>query len=343
MNILSIETSCDETAIALVEFSKKNNRSHIQIIAEKIASQIKVHEEFGGVYPALAAREHLKNIDRLFPLTKINQNSINSTDLIAVTRGPGLIPCLVVGSSFAKALAYKHSKPLTGANHLEGHLFSGLLKDGLEYQLDNIEFPALGLIVSGGHTELILVESYKKYSLLGETLDDAAGEAFDKVARLLGLAYPGGPIIEKLASEGDPDAFSFPRPMIGSKDHNFSFSGLKTAVLYKTKSIGKINKGTRANIAASFQKAVIDTLSAKLTFAIEEFSPKTLLFGGGVLANQSLRTSLTGLGKKLNIKTLFPPKKYCGDNAVIIALAAYLSNKQSSWKEVDADANLNLS
>jgi len=353
MTILGIETSCDETAIALVKFSKKGTTSQIEIITEKIASQIKIHEEFGGVFPALAAREHLKNIDRLFSLTKISNKIINNIGLISVTNGPGLIPCLVIGSSFAKALSYKHKKPIIGTNHLEGHLFSGLLKETKKHDLKNIEFPAIGLIVSGGHTELVLVESFKKYTLLGETLDDAAGEAFDKVARLLGLGYPGGPLIEKLAPRGDSQAFSFPRPMIGSKNHNFSFSGLKTAVLYAVrdykKKVGIINDDQKLpeklikDIAASFQEAVIETLISKLKFAIQEFSPKTLLFGGGVLANQALSKRLLALGISLDIKTLIPPKKYCGDNAVMIALAAYLSNKKSSWQKVEADANLNLS
>ncbi|MFA6437007.1 MAG: tRNA (adenosine(37)-N6)-threonylcarbamoyltransferase complex transferase subunit TsaD [Candidatus Paceibacterota bacterium] len=353
MNILGIETSCDETAIALVEFNKQGTRGSlkINILADKVASQIKTHEPFGGVVPGLAAREHIKNLPILFKETKRDIEKImKMVDLIAITHGPGLMPCLLVGVAFAKALAYKYQKPIIGTNHLDGHLYSGLLSLDQKIDVKLPLFPAIGLIVSGGHTELILINKIGSYKLLGETLDDAAGEAFDKVARLLGLGYPGGPIIEKIAKDGNPRTFDFPRPMINSGNYNFSFAGLKTAVLYKVREIQKNNKGqkkiddiTIKNLAASFQQSVIDTLIAKLKSAIIEFNPKSIFLGGGVLANQALRDAIG----KINLEqTIYlPQKRYCGDNASIIALAAYfnseiISKSKNNWKYLEVNPNL---
>jgi len=385
MNILGIETSCDETAIALVEFNKqgitlrqssgqegtkrireikgKEEFLKINILSDKVASQIKIHEPFGGVVPGLAAREHIKNLPILLDGVKGDtidkkdkrgkwdiEDLMKIVDLITVTHGPGLMPCLLVGVAFAKALAYKYKKPIIGTNHLDGHLYSGLLSLDQETDIELPMFPAIGLIVSGGHTELILVNKIGNYKLLGETLDDAAGEAFDKIARLLGLGYPGGPIIEKFAKDGNPQSFNFPRPMINSGNYNFSFAGLKTAVLYKVREIQKNNKDKEKiddvavkNLAASFQQSVIDTLIAKLKSAIIEFNPKSIFLGGGVLANQALRDAIG----KINLEqTIYlPQKKYCGDNASIIALAAYLnseiiSKSKNNWKYLEVNPNL---
>ena len=363
MNILAIETSCDETAIALVEFYQKKQKDslEIKILADKIASQIEIHAPYGGVVPRLAAREHIKNLSQIFKeILKNSKNSKERTsdfmkkiDLIAVTSGPGLMPCLLTGTSFAKALAYKYKIKITGINHLEAHLFSSLLSQSPSINLQRLKFPALGLIVSGGHTELILVKAIGEYELIGETLDDAAGEAFDKVARLLGLGYPGGPAIEKVAKNGNEDKFKLPRPMIGSPDYNFSFSGLKTAVLYKIKDyqgkskIVKENQKSlnriKADMAASFQKAVVETLIKKTGKAIKEFNIKTLLVGGGVLANNQLREELKILSERVKTNLILPNKRYCGDNAAMIALAAYLNycqDKDYSWQELKVNSNL---
>jgi len=362
MNILAIETSCDETAIALVKFCQEKQKDFlkVKILADEIASQIEIHAPYGGVVPGLAAREHVKNLSRIFQeILKKNKKKtedfMKEIDLIAVTSGPGLMPCLLTGTSFAKALAYKHKKPLIGANHLEGHLFSSLLGQGSVVNIQKLNFPALGLIVSGGHTELILVKAIAQYKLIGETLDDAAGEAFDKVARLLGLGYPGGPAIEKTAKNGNEDKFKLPRPMISSPDYNFSFSGLKTAVLYKIKDYqtegGTIKKQRKllnkikVDMAASFQKAVIETLIKKTEKAIKELHTKTLLVGGGVTANNQLRTELKILSERTETGLVLPDKRYCGDNAVMIALAAYLNycqDKNYFWQELEVNSNLRL-
>src|SRR3989344_6594383 len=262
MKILGIETSCDETAVAVLEI--KNDK--IKVLSNTISSQVKLHAEYGGVVPNLAAREHVKNIGRIFKFA-LKEAKIKDfkkeIDLIAVTRGPGLGPALLIGISFAKAIAWKYQKPLAGVNHLEGHIYSNWLNPNFKPKA--LTFPILHLIVSGGHTELVLMEDYNKYKLIGETLDDAIGEAFDKVARLLGLGYPGGPIISKLAEHGNQNRYPLPSPMIHSKDFNFSYSGLKTAVLYLIRDLKlkKLNPQTRADIAASFQKAAIDVLIKK--------------------------------------------------------------------------------
>ena len=386
MLILGIETSCDETALALVNVRERSKRvkngwnksatkklPQIEVLAEEIASQTKIHAPFKGVVPMLAAREHEKNLTVLFERIKEKLketerklgNIMNKVDLITVTRGPGLMPALLVGAAFAKALAYKYSKPLLGVNHLEGHLYAGFLSPRLTvYDLASI-FPAIALIVSGGHTELVLIEGIGRFQVLGETLDDAAGEAFDKVARLLGLGYPGGLALEKVAQNGNHQAFSFPRPMSKADDYNFSFSGLKTAVLYKLREIkdGRDrrdkggNKGDKGadfglqgqnlnfDIAASFQEAIIDSLIIKTKKALENYSVKTLLTGGGVLANQKLRQTLENLCSEEQVSLLIPPLKYCGDNATMIALAGYFNfgpRAQSNWQFLKVDPNLNL-
>ena len=362
MIILAIETSCDETAVAIVEFKK----GKIKVLANVISSQVKAHSKFGGVVPALAARMHLKNmvpvLKRAFKRANINKNKI---DHIAVTKGPGLIPALMIGVSAAKALSYSLDKPLVGVNHLEGHIYANWLRPVGEklsnYKPWEPEFPVLCLIVSGGHTQLILMKKDLNYKIIGETLDDAAGEAFDKVAKLLNLGYPGGPLIEKIAKKGDKNRFNFTRPMINSKDYNSSFSGLKTAVLYEVRSKhthspfqeGNNNK-YKQDIAASFQQAVIDVLISKTIRAAKKYKVKNIILGGGVSANKELQKQFrkkippTSFAKGGVIFPKFhvPDSNLSTDNALMIAIAAYKhiqENKRiGNWKNVKADANLRL-
>jgi len=406
MNILAIETSCDETAVALVR-AKKNS---FEIIEDLVSSQIKVHQPFGGVVPNLAAREHLKNLPLMLKkIIKKNKITPKNIDLIAVTQGPGLIPALLIGTNCAKALAYAWKKPLVGAHHIAGHIYANFISScHCEKQNDEaipqktgsprflrslamtkIKFPILALVVSGGHTQLILMKKHMDFKIVGETLDDAAGEAFDKVARILNLGYPGGPIVSKIADEFRHSAkarllnqsttfpfferssqnssksdFSLPRPMINSDNLNFSFSGLKTAVLYIVRDNPKIlkNKKLKSELCAEFQQAVIDVLVAKTLKAARKYKPKTILLGGGVSANTELRRQL-GEAIKKNLKnTLYsiPDTRYSLDNAAMIAVAGYFSvfarsgvagqyklakNKkkfENNWKNLEADANLSL-
>lgn len=436
MIILSIETSCDETAAAIVKFS----RDKAEVLANVVSSQIKTHGKFGGVVPSLASRMHLKNmvpvLKRVFreagqktdylktgvhSLERKNfENKTNSyrlkpelqksIDYIAVTNGPGLIPALMVGTQAAKALAYALDKPLIPIHHIEGHIYANWLRpknDIYGYNLWTPEFPLLCLIVSGGHTQLVLMKKDLDYEIIGETLDDAAGEAFDKVAKLLGLGYPGGPAIEKMARHGDKNKFKFPRPMINSNDYNFSFSGLKTAVLYKwnvecgmwnmegkrekaklqdsnadfnsakfqkppnppyqggcltskfqtcpREASGIPNSKYKQDIAASFQQAVIDVLISKTIRAAKEYKVKNIILGGGVSANKELQKQFRkkippapfAKGGVMLSKFQIPNSNLSTDNALMIAIAGYyhiLNNKNiSSWKNVEADANLVLS
>jgi len=333
MIILGIETSCDDTSVALVSGSEKKCR----ILSSVISSQTKVHAPYGGVVPNLAARAHLKNIGPVFNQA-LKQAGWPNFDLIAVTVGPGLIPSLLVGVNFAKALAYANKKPLVGVNHLEGHLYANWLKH------PEIKLPALGLIVSGGHTQLILMTGRGQYRLLGETRDDAAGEAFDKVAKLLGLGYPGGPIISTKAELGDKTAFKLPRPMLAA-GLDFSFSGLKTAVLYQVKKEKKLSQNYINNMAASFQQAVIDVLVAKAAQAAKKYGVKAVIISGGVAANQELRKQLKEKMEKLGIDFYAPELEFCTDNAAMIAAAACFGNKKAQsndWAKTEADANLRL-
>ncbi len=351
MRILAIETSCDETALAVLEANGDLKNPHFSIHVNQVASQIKLHAKFGGVVPSLAKREHLKNLPILFnkifkSKNKKNKIDIKSIDLIAVTVGPGLEPALWTGIIFAKEIHKKYfnnSIPLIGTSHLEGHLFSFLLS---QPEKINKIFPAIGLIVSGGHTNLILLESLKKYKKLGETLDDAIGESFDKVARLLNLPYPGGPELEKLALKGNPRAINFPSPMIGQKNYNFSYSGLKTSVLYYLKKLGssandfsltknqkqilkKIESqgNLKADIAASFQYAALNVVANKSVKAIKEFGANSIIIGGGVSANQALRKTIKEkiIKEKANAELIVPPFSYCLDNGAMIAVAGYIS------------------
>lgn len=342
MIILGIETSCDETAISLLDF-QKNNR--VKLLASAVSSQIKIHQKYGGVVPEVAARQHLVNILPTIDLA-LAKAKVEPTDIsaIAVAAGPGLITSLMVGVETAKVLAYAWQKPVIGLNHIEGHIYANLLVNG---KLAKIKFPALCLVVSGGHTELIYMKTHGDYKLIGRTLDDAAGEAFDKVAKLLNVGYPGGPMIEKLAKKGNPEAFDFPRPMINYKNFDFSFSGLKTSVLYLVKKMPQaISDEQRADLCASFQQAVVDVLTEKTVRAAKELKVKTVMLAGGVAANQKLRQTLEAKIKKLGKITFLKPNiALCTDNAVMIALAGYfhaLKKDFTPWQKLKADPNWEL-
>lgn len=367
MKILSIETSCDETALALIEANGGLKNPRFKILKNLVASQIKIHQPFGGVVPNLAKREHIKNLPILFNslLKKFTSSRVhelknqpaklvnslinnNFFDLIAVTVGPGLEPCLWAGIGFAKDLAKKWNKPLIGVNHLEGHLYSFLLTEKLKNQKLNNSFPAIALIVSGGHTILLLMKDLTHYKKLGETRDDAAGEAFDKVARLLNLPYPGGPELEKLAKYGSSTSIDFPRPMLDQKNYDFSFSGLKTAVLYYLRDQ---NPKTilKANVAASFQQAAIDVLTAKTFRAAREFKAQSILLSGGVANNKALRQTFRKLvqkktclpaGRKLNF--FAPSLEFTTDNASMTAVAAYFGHLKKKKRRLIAQGDLNL-
>lgn len=393
MHILSIETSCDETAVALVKAEKDKFR----VIDNFVSLQIKTHAPFGGVVPNLAAREHLKNLPILLEkiITK-NKISSKNIDLIAVTQGPGLIPALLIGTNSAKALAYAWQKPLVGVHHIAGHIYANFIggchcekHSDKSIPLNTASprylrplattsklFPLLALIVSGGHTQLILMKKHMDFRIVGETLDDAAGEVFDKTARILNLGYPGGPAISvcaekhkilnqksqinpKLKIQKIPDykeltVCSLPRPMINSDNLNFSFSGLKTAVLYLIKNNPEIlkNKKMTAALCAEFQQAVIDVLISKTLRAAKKYKPKTVLLGGGVSANKELRTQLgKAIEKNIpNAKYQIPDVKYSLDNAAMIAVAGYFQYKltksklkfANNWKALEADANLKI-
>lgn len=338
MKILAIETSCDDTSIALVE-AKGNpllkNRSdswRIKILKNFVSSQIKVHAPFGGVVPTLAKREHIKNLPILW---KRVAKQGKKADLLAVTVGPGLEPALWAGIEFAKNLAKELNKPLIGVNHLEGHLYSNWLMSGKKIP----KFPAIILLVSGGHTILLKMESFTKWKKLGETRDDAAGEAFDKVARLLNLPYPGGPQIEKIAKKGNFKSVAFPRPMLRDKNYEFSFSGLKTSVLYYLRDNPKANK---TDIAASFQQAVLDVLIGKTIRAAKEFNAKSVLLCGGVAANKTLRNAFKKESEKIGVEFFAPQFKFNTDNAAMIAAAAYIQKLKKKKYRLTAQGNLNL-
>jgi N6-L-threonylcarbamoyladenine synthase len=375
MIILGIETSCDETAASILEVKKEK----IKVLSNVVSSQIKLHAAWGGVVPNLAAREHLKNI---FPVihSALQEARIKpeALDLIGVTSGPGLIPALLIGVNAAKTLAYIWEKPLMGIHHIEGHIYANFI--GVKSKAESlkskvakkIKFPALCLVVSGGHTQLVLMKKHLYYKIIGETQDDAAGEAFDKVARILGLGYPGGPIISQLAAcNSQPKikkSFKFPalpagrqvssfkinlpRPMIDSPNFNFSFSGLKTAVLYETKKHPELMKKPDyiAALCQEFQNAATEVLIAKTIRAAQKYHPRSILLAGGVSANLELRKKLGAAIRKELKKTAYyiPEIKYALDNSAMIAAASFfrwkLSKKKTyPWQTVEANANLKLS
>jgi len=350
MIILGIETSCDDTGIAIIKVSGKK-RPIFKILSNVVSSQIKVHQKYGGIVPNLAAREHLRNIEPCLKTTfKQVKTKPKDIDLIAVTIGPGLIPSLLIGVHFAKTLAYKWQKPIVGVNHIEAHILAILLKN------KKIKFPAIALVVSGGHTQLILIRKIGDYKILGETRDDAAGECFDKVAKLLGLGYPGGPEISKQAEECKKSNIDLPRPMINHKNYDFSFSGLKTAVLYIVRDMAHQarpqspsatalagaatkNKNFIRNLCGETQQAIIDVLMEKTLRAAKEYKAKTIILSGGVAANEELRNQLNVKCKLLNVNFLVPTKNLCTDNGAMIAVAGYFNK---STKNVKANANLRI-
>ncbi|PIR86639.1 MAG: tRNA (adenosine(37)-N6)-threonylcarbamoyltransferase complex transferase subunit TsaD [Candidatus Harrisonbacteria bacterium CG10_big_fil_rev_8_21_14_0_10_49_15] len=372
MRILAIETSCDETALSVVDASGGLENSRFEVLENLIISQIDVHRPWGGVVPNLAKREHQKNLPKLF--TKLKERiNLTSIDLVAVTSGPGLAPALWQGIEFAKKIGEEYNKPVVGANHLEGHLYSVLLPrkqdtastkiqtpnpkesiSGMEFGAWNLEFPAVALLVSGGHTILALFKSLTEYEKLGETRDDAVGEVFDKVARMLELPYPGGPEIERVAKDGNPKAIDFPRPMIHEPSYDFSFSGLKTAVLYhlrdhspavttplKIRGAGG-SYDQRADIAASFQAAAVDVLTQKTLRAANEFAARSVFIGGGVAMNKALRHELAKKCQEEGLVFAAPDNAYNTDNAVMIAAAAYINHLTGKTYSMEAQPNLNL-
>lgn len=334
INILAIETSCDETAAAVVT----NGRD---IKSSVIASQIQLHKKYGGVVPEIASRAHL---EKIYPVITqaLAQADITpeQIDAVAVANQPGLTVALIVGVTAAKTLALMWDKPLIAINHIHAHLQSAMLEE------EKLNLPAVALVVSGGHTSLYNCRSPLELELLGSTIDDAAGEAFDKVASILNLSYPGGPSIEKAAKTGNPKAVDFPRSMLGADSLDFSFSGIKTAVLYHCQ--GQDMKGKNqvesmstqqiADIAASFQAAVIDVLVKKTERAAKSQNAKTILLGGGVAANSALRDALADLADSRDMKLLVAPKKYCTDNAVMIASLAYYKFKAGIFADMKLEA-----
>jgi len=384
MKILSIETSCDETAISILKANGNFNNAKFKILADNLISQIDIHKEYGGVFPALAKREHSKNLIPLLAKSldeaSLSTSAIKSNictsktevkqiekilerepellklflkyiptievpeiDAIAVTQGPGLEPALWVGINFAKALSIVWEKPLIPVNHMEGHMMASLIKPESKNEnteINKVNLPAISLLISGGHTELILIKEWKQYKKIGQTLDDAVGEAFDKAARMMGLPYPGGPEISKLAQtarqeklksgEVGPPQIKLPRPMLHSKDFNFSFSGLKTAVLYLIKNLKKENNWEelpikiKQQIALEFEEAVIEILLKKTKAAIDKYNVKTLILGGGVTANSQIRQTFQTLEKETpNLKVLIPQIEFSTDNAIMIGIAGY--------------------
>ncbi|PJC49221.1 tRNA (adenosine(37)-N6)-threonylcarbamoyltransferase complex transferase subunit TsaD [Candidatus Nomurabacteria bacterium CG_4_9_14_0_2_um_filter_32_10] len=390
MKILSIETSCDDTAITLMEmhgsFSTRGRSAFGgKILANSSNSQIKIHAPYGGVYPMLAKREHIKNLPILLEkVLKCAKSNFAQIDLIAVTYGPGLEPSLWTGIVFAKELSEKWKIPIIPVNHMEGHIVSVFAKSKGQFSIPKINFLVLSLLVSGGHTELILSKDWLNYKIIGETLDDAAGEAYDKVARMMNLPYPGGPKISKLAEKAREkeklkrknrslkiqkgpafSSFSLPRPMLYSKNFDFSFSGLKTAVLYLIRDLKKENPNIlptrnassitdaggqndkiKQAIALEFENAVVETLIYKTTKAKEKYKAKTIIVAGGVACNKHLQREMKkAVGK--DIKLLFPEKELTGDNSIMIGMAGYLqfiknNKKVPKISSIKANGNLRL-
>ena len=313
--ILGIESSCDETGVALVR--SKTGVAVPTLLAHALHSQIEMHQAYGGVVPELASRDHIR---RVLPLTANvlaeARCRLADVDVVAYTRGPGLAGALLVGAGVACALGAALGKPVLGVHHLEGHLLSPFLST------DPPEFPFVALLVSGGHTQLMRVDGVGQYQLLGETIDDAAGEAFDKSAKLLGLGYPGGPALAQLAEQGQPDAFKLPRPLLHSGNLDFSFAGLKTAVLTQAKKLGHDLEARKADLAASTQAAIVDVLVKKSLLALKETGLRRLVVAGGVGANRLLRQQLNTACARLQVRVHYPELHLCTDNGAMIALAA---------------------
>ncbi|NQV89516.1 MAG: tRNA (adenosine(37)-N6)-threonylcarbamoyltransferase complex transferase subunit TsaD [Parcubacteria group bacterium] len=333
MRVLGIETSCDETAVAIVT----DEGGRFVLEKNQLASQARIHAQYGGVVPEVAAREHAAIIFDLMEKGEIPRDG-EGIDVVAVTAGPGLVPALRIGVELGKALAWAWGKPLVAVNHIEGHIYS------VWFEKVTPSFPALCLLVSGGHTELIVMRGHGQYELLGMTRDDAAGEAFDKVAKLLGLAYPGGPEISRAALKGNPAAINFPRPMLESGDFDFSFSGLKTAVRVRRE---QFPEDTVEDVAASFQQAAIDTLVTKTLRAAQKIQPASVILSGGVSANKLLRETLHDqLMLEMPSATFHAPDlSLTGDNAAMIALAGLMKARRGEYVDpltLVADPNMRL-
>jgi N6-L-threonylcarbamoyladenine synthase len=346
MKILGMDTSCDDTCVSVLEVKNKK----FNILSNIISSQVKLHAKYGGVYPFLAKREHQQNLPVVFKKA-IKNIKISDIDFIGVTNGPGLEPCLWQGINFAKALASKWKLPIILINHIEAHICANFL--GISEEIKNY-FPVICLVVSGGHTQLILMRNIGKYKLIGETRDDAAGECFDKTARILGLGYPGGVAIDKQAEKFNPPLggqkskfqIELPRPMIYQKNYDFSFSGLKTAVLYDFKNrSSKIKKSKEyiREISKEIQQAIIDVLIHKTIKAAKDFKVKTIILGGGVAASEEFKKQFKTKCLTSNIKFLVPPKVLCTDNAAMVAATAYFRRrKRADLQQIKADANLRV-
>ncbi len=374
MRILGIETSCDETGAAVIEGESKNKK--VTLVSNVLASSLSFHSKTGGIIPETAAREQIKYIipviEQVLSESKsskkkiVNRKSsiinLASIDAIAVTVGPGLIGSLLVGVETAKTLSYIYKIPIIPVNHLFGHIYANFIGK-IHNSAADVQFPAIALIVSGGHTDLVLIENHQKIKWLGGTRDDAAGEAFDKIGRLLNLSYPGGPSIEKAAKAGNPKTFRFPRPLINSNDFDFSFSGLKTAVFREVQTMkspqmrdpvaaGQLSNETISDISASVQEAIVDVLIYKTLKAAQKYKVKSILLGGGVAANQKLRDELklkienspastSEAGRaKLKIQFFVPEKWLCTDNAAMIASAAFYNYKPVPWNKITANPEL---
>ncbi len=388
MIILGIDTSCDDTSIGIIK--AQNNKGNFKILSNIISSQVNIHKKYGGVYPMLAKREHQKNLVFVFKkalkkanLLKIKNKKLEKDnkiqiiekilskeeilknelikflekyekpkiDILSVTTGPGLDPCLWVGLNFTKSLSYYWEIPIVPANHIESHILVNFLD--FNFKEINSFFPAVSLIVSGGHTQIILIKNIGKYKILGETLDDAAGECFDKTARILNLEYPGGPKIaekaKKIKNKNLKYNISLPRPMINSKNYDFSFSGLKTAVLYKTLKDKNNLKNEKyiEEMCWEIQQSVIDVLIKKTIKAAKDYKAKAIFLGGGVSANNELRRQFKEKIKqeKLKINFFVPPKDLCTDNGIMVAISGYfnyLKNKTKKWKKIKINGNLKL-
>ena len=332
MRVLGIETSCDETAVAVVDDDA--------VLVNLIASQVRLHERFGGVVPELASRAHVEALTPLIDAA-VEEAGVGFGDLdgVAVTAGPGLVGALLVGIAAAKSVALATSAPLIGVNHLEGHILANAVEHGRDL------VPAVCLVVSGGHTMLVHMPQPHRYEILGQTVDDAAGEAFDKVARFLGLGFPGGPAVDRLARHGDPNAIRFPRAMADSGDYDFSLSGLKTAVLRHVKAERDAGREVDpADLAASFQEAVVDVQVSKTMQAVKDRGVETILLGGGVVANSRLRERIEKAGAESGLRVLIPSIQLCTDNGAMIALAGAwrLERGERSSLGIGADPSMEL-
>ena len=326
MRILGIETSCDETGVAIYDEEKG-------LIANQLHTQIALHADYGGVVPELASRDHIR---KLAPLLQAALQEANLTakdiDGVAYTCGPGLVGALLVGSTVARSLAYAWNVPAIGIHHMEGHLLAPMLEENPPH------FPFVALLVSGGHTQLVRVDGVGRYELLGESIDDAAGEAFDKTAKLLGLDYPGGAALARLASNGTPNRFAFPRPMTDRPGLDFSFSGLKTFAANTLHQVmqeeGELTEQSKADIAYAFQEAVVDTLAIKCKRALKQTGLKRLVIAGGVSANKELRQTLAELMQQLGGEVFYPQPQFCTDNGAMIAYAGFLRLKQGQQQDL---------